>query len=309
MVRGRAELPFDDEALEGRLIWMMGSPRTGTTWLLRMLIHPWILSDKSLTGMRAPLRLGRAELPAVLPIDESYLLHHLTPPKPPGPEPDEQPEPWELLLNSQRVADPPYFFSDAFAAAWQPEVRRLILVRFWSQVQAAEREHGIADPLVLIKEPNGSHGAGPLMSLLPRSRLLFVLRDGRDVVDSMVDAAQTWAPSIRDLEQSAQRLLYIRGQSWLWLNFTTAVQRAYESHPPALRWMVRYEDLRREPERTLAQLLTWLGLDSSDAHVRDAVETNSFEALPRFMKGPGTPRRAASPASGGRTPPQRNRMR
>jgi hypothetical protein len=234
-------------------------------------------------------------MPSVVPIDESYLLHHLTPPKPQGPEPEQQPDPWDLLLNSQRVDKPAYFFSDAFEATWRPEVRRLILVRFWSQAQVAEREHGFANPLVLIKEPNGSHGAEQLMSLLPRSRLLFVVRDGRDVVDSMVDAAQSWAPNIRELELSPQRLHYVRAQSRLWLNHTTAVQRAYDARPPELRWMVRYEDLRRDPEATLAPILDWLGLASSPKRVPDAVKTNAFEALPRFMKGSGTPRRAASP--------------
>ena len=27
-------LPFDEEAFEGRLVWILGSPRTGSSWLL-----------------------------------------------------------------------------------------------------------------------------------------------------------------------------------------------------------------------------------------------------------------------------------
>jgi hypothetical protein len=297
-IAAKAELPFDDQALESRLVWIMGAPRTGSTWLLRMLIHPWILAHKSLTGMRAPLRRsGSATLPDVVAIDESYLLHHLTPLRPVGADYEDQPDPdpADLLLNSRRADVPGYFFSDAFAEAWRPELRRLILARFWSGAETASREHSLTDPMVLIKEPNGSHGAQVLLSLLPRSRLLFVLRDGRDVVDSMIDAAQAWAPNIRDLSRSAERLGYVRAQSRLWLNFTTAVQRAHDAHPRELRRTVRYERLRAEPERELAPVLDWLGLDSAPEHVRDAVEANAFEALPSVMKGSGTPRRAATP--------------
>ena len=59
--------------------------------------------------------------------------------------------------------------------------------------------------------------------------------------------------------------------------------------------MVRYEDLRREPEQVMRPLLDWLGIQRDERGLRDTVEANAFEALPKFMKGSGTPRRAASP--------------
>ena len=40
----------------------------------------------------------------------------------------------------------------------------------------------------MIKEPNGSHGADVVMSILSRSRMIFQLRDGRDVIDSILHA-------------------------------------------------------------------------------------------------------------------------
>src|SRR6266545_3741113 len=77
-----AGLPFDARDFESRLVWILGAPRTGSTWLLRILIHPWILARGTASGMRAPLpRRGRG-LPDVVPIDETYLLHHLAPLRP-----------------------------------------------------------------------------------------------------------------------------------------------------------------------------------------------------------------------------------
>src|SRR5215212_1338419 len=73
------DLPFDALAFESRLVWTLGAPRTGSTWLLRLLIHPWILARGTMSGMRAPLAGRRRGLPNVVPIDETYLLHHLAP--------------------------------------------------------------------------------------------------------------------------------------------------------------------------------------------------------------------------------------
>src|SRR5688572_26796809 len=271
----------------------MGSPRTGTTWLLAMLIHPWILAPYTVSGMVRPVGARRGRLPAVIPLDETYLLHHLTPKQPMYAEPETPPEPSELLLGNSRVGQPAYFFSEEFGAAWRPEARRFILVRLWAQIEAASREQKLTDPLALIKEPNGSHGAEVLMSLLPRSRLLFVLRDGRDVVDSVLDARDSWA---KVTERGwADRMLAVRRQSWEWVNETTAVQRAYERHPPELRHTVRYEELRRAPQEALPPILEWLGLARGDAELRDAIDANAFENLPAFSKGPGKARRSATP--------------
>src|SRR5215212_9368239 len=52
-------LQFDAPTFESRLAWILGAPRTGSTWLLRLLIHPWILARGTDKGMRAPLRVRR----------------------------------------------------------------------------------------------------------------------------------------------------------------------------------------------------------------------------------------------------------
>ncbi len=291
-------LAFDAAAFESRLAWILGAPRTGSTWLLRLLIHPWILARGTMSGMRAPLPGGRRQLPDVVPIDETYLLHHLAPLRPLPGEPADQPPADAFVVNGERRGDPGYFFSDGYEDAWHPELRRLVLARLQASAQRAAREHGLTDPLVLIKEPNGSHAAELLMSLLPRSRMIFLLRDGRDVIDSLLDAraAEGWiGPGNMDLRDPGERLAYVRRQARLWLNSTDAVQSAYATHPEALRWTVRYEDLLSGTFGALRPLAAWLDLGVDDDALRESIEANEFEAIPRRLRGSGTPRRAATP--------------
>jgi Sulfotransferase family len=234
--------------------------------------------------------------PIAVPLDEPYLPSHLTPIVDRFAEPGAP----NFLLKATRTDDPNYFFADAFASCWRPEVRRLILVRLHAQAALAAREHSLDDPLVVVKEPNGSHGADFVMSLLVRSRLIFQLRDGRDVVDSMLHARSDggWLAgpgSPGPILSRSERLGFVRRHSRLWVNRTLAVQRAYDAHPPELRIAIRYEDLRSDTIGTLRTLIDWLGVDRSDADLEAAAAALAFEAYPPRAKGPTKPLRAASP--------------
>lgn len=174
----------DLESVERRLVWIMGSPRTGSTWLLRLLCYPWGVG-RTPTGID-PSRF-RPRGGNVIPVNESYLPHHLGPLRDPLPPPETAAEA-SLLLNDTRGTDPAYFFSEEYRDTWWEPLRRMALERFDAQAQRAAGEHGIVDPLILIKEPNGSHASDLVAGLFGQSRLIFLLRDGRDVVDSMMDA-------------------------------------------------------------------------------------------------------------------------
>lgn len=292
--------PPDADRLESRLAWILGSPRTGSSWLLRLLIHPWNLASKEPSGLSRRPRWRGGEPPSVVPINEPYLAAHLTPLEAPPYEPGRVYETSEFLMNRFRVGDPSYFLSDEYADAWRPALRRMALERFAAQVGRAAAEHGLRDPLVLVKEPNGSHGAELLMSLFPRSKLVFLARDGRDVVDSLLDGFQHggWLRRERpdiSVDDAAERLRWVTRQSWLWVYRTQAVQNAYAAHPAELRATIRYEDLRHDTAAALAPLDRWLGLGRSEAEIAAAAEALSFERIPDEKKGSGTARRAATP--------------
>jgi hypothetical protein len=263
-------------------------------------VHPllpaagWSASELGVERRHAP----DADPPEAIPINEPYIPQHLTPPL--FQDQAVSGDFVTVTMNSFRHAQPDYFLSDHYADVWRPQLRALVLGRLAAQAHRVSAAYSLHDPLVVIKEPNGSLGADFVMSLLPRARLLFLLRDGRDVVDSMVDAQapgswleQSWAQPSGDPSQ--QRLELVRRESSLWLARTRAVQRAYAIHAPELRRVVRYEEARRDPTGVLAGVDGWLGLRRGPGGRADAIRWNDFDSLAAESKGPGKQLRAATP--------------
>jgi Sulfotransferase family len=299
---------FDEQAFESRLAWIFGSPRCGSTWLLELLCFPLEPTTRARSGVvrrrrkelrRRVRRPGLSIRPQAVAINEPYLPQHLTPLVHMRFDPTDLDTRALLTLNETRPDDPHYFFSEQYAYAWRPQLRRLILTRLAAQVECAERDARVDDPAVIVKEPNGSHGAEFMMALLPQARLIFMVRDGRDVVDSLMDGMGTggWLDQsvMRRVETSEERLAFASSGARAWLERTRAVERAFESHPPELRWKLRYEDLRAKTTATLRPLVDWLGIDRSDAELEAVVAESAFEAIPARRKGSGTPHRAATP--------------
>ncbi len=286
----------DLDSVERRLVWMMGSPRTGSTWLLRLLLHPWGVG-RTPTGID-PSRF-RPRGANVIPVNESYLAHHYAPLRDPLPLPEQASEK-SVALNMLRRGDPAYFFSDEYADEWRGPMRELALKRFDAQAQRAEAEHGIVDPLIVIKEPNGSHAADLIADLFPDSRLIFLCATAATSIDSMMDADseggwRTRTEGVEPLVTREQRLDGVRRQAHLWLVRVSATQRACERLAPENTITVRYEELLTDTEGELGRLYAWMGLDRDPRQIRSAVRTNRFGSLRNRLRGRRKGVRAASP--------------
>jgi hypothetical protein len=287
-----------ERGLESRLVWIFGSPRSGSTWLLRLLCHPLAPADAAPTGVER-LEAPEADRPSAIPLNEPYSQHHLTPALALDLDGD---GPLELTtLHAFRHDTPNYLLSDRYEAGWREPLRRLVLGRLLVQVDEITQRHGArGDGPVVIKEPNGSVGADFIMSLLPRSRMIFLLRDGRDVVDSMLDAQLPggWLASAEAIdagELRARRMHLIRRESRLWVARTQAVRRAFAAHPEPRRHLVRYEDALADSAAALRELDAWLGLGRTPGGHADALRWNDFGQMPAEAKGRGKPLRAARP--------------
>jgi LPS sulfotransferase NodH len=257
--------------LARKLVWMFGSPRTGSTWLMKLL----------------------ADSPEVGQIDEPYVPLHLVPVS-------HVADGGEYYEHNRRATDPNYFFAKRYLRHLKPQLRDLVLAGFDRQLsELGEKPDRLR--WVIVKEPNGSHAADSLMSLLPDSRMIFLLRDGRDVIDSLVDAMMSkdsWWNATQTSATArvpAERRGFIRHNAQLWLGRTEATQRAYASTPASQRMLVRYEELLADTEEVLGSLLSWLGLDAEPQRVREIAERHSFGAIPEDQRGPGKRNRSATP--------------
>jgi hypothetical protein len=275
----------DSASVESRLIWMFGSPRSGSTWLRRM-------------AEQHPLIVG---------VNEPLLGNHLSPFL--SDEPGYRAEDLDLgNFTFRRVleGDPDKFFAAKYADVWLPGLRRLINDRFQAHL---EREVGgieAGETRLLIKEPNGSQSADVIMRAQPTARLLFLLRDGRDVVDSELASFMVggWQESsfdhMRGLEDS-ERLDFVVRSAHHWLWRTEVVEAAFAEHRGP-KHLVHYEDLLREPERHMRELFAWLEMPTDEIDLPQVVDEFSFERLPytgaekqnRFAK-PGAWRESLRP--------------
>ena len=155
------------------------------------------------------------------------------------------------------------------------------------------REIGSGDHLVL-KEPGGSVGAPLLLEALLESRMIFLLRDPRDVVASQADAHRegSWmsdsegpdASSVERAEKVATR--YLR-------NIVRSKQ-AYEAHA-GRKALVRYEELRADTMGTMKRIYSALEMPVEEGELAKAVEKHAWENIPEEEKGSGKKFRKATP--------------
>jgi hypothetical protein len=174
----------------------------------------------------------------------------------------------------------------------------LALVRLHAMVERAAGRFPVSDdPAVVIKDVGTSHAADRTMSLLPRSRLLFMVRDGRDVIDSLVHAALpgSWFSRVAKplISSDEDRMEFVREKAIEWACWTDTCRRAWAAHPAELRRMVRYEDLLADPVGELSSLCQWIDLERDAASIEAAVRAHAFGV--NEPTGPKEFARAASP--------------
>lgn len=188
-----------------------------------------------------------------------------------------------------------YFFSYYHKHNWLPWLKKLILERTYSQVQTLEKN-------VIIKEPNGSGSAETIMQCFPGSKLIFLLRDGRDVVDSILDAHQpnSWnadnpITKFEPVLSNEMRDKVIEQYSSEWVRITKIVWQAYNDHNPKLRLLVKYENLRENTFYELKKIYRFLEIDILDSELHAIIKSASFDSIPSSQKGSGKFYRSASP--------------
>jgi len=188
----------------------------------------------------------------------------------------------------------------------RPEESWLGSVRAFVLNEAAARFPEAADGgYLVIKEPNGAIGAPLLLEALPESRLVFLIRDPRDVVASALDASRkgSWLHERRVKEGGGRTAMFDMQANTLvertanrYLSNISGVDEAYRKHK-GYKVLVRYEDLVADTPGTMRRLCSSLKLPVDDGELARVVEKHSWENIPEEKRGEGKFFRKGTPGS------------
>jgi Sulfotransferase domain len=156
---------------------------------------------------------------------------------------------------------------------------------------------------LVIKEPDSAEGAPLIMEALPESRMIFLIRDPRDVAASSLDAARkgSWMYEVLDKAIWRQKALadrkpdnFVRTRANSYLKLVGSIKDAYNAHK-GRKVLVRYEDLRADTLGTMKRIYSALEIPIEEEVLARAVEKHSWESIPKKEKGEGKFYRKGTP--------------
>jgi sulfotransferase family protein len=150
--------------------------------------------------------------------------------------------------------------------SWIPnpeELREELLRRMGNSLLDLLSKQVVSGKRLLAKTP-AAFNMDKFFDLFPDAKLLVLIRDGRDVVESAIRKwpdepyefwVQQWANGAREILKFMRAFSNLRGTSWE---------------------LVRYEDLLEQPDQTIGALLSFLGLHRTD------FDWNRLHSLPVY---------------------------
>jgi len=230
------------------IVWMFGSPRSGSTWFSKLLSFP--------EGRR---RWGEPFFGVVLALRTK-------------------------IANQTKLEKESYLLADAMKESWLPSMRNLFLdgvaARFKDPAISAlivkEPNGSMSAPLVMEAFPESK-----LVLLVrdPRDVVASQLdasSEGGWYAQKDYEAGGLEVGDGTPPERLARQYV---------LNVGSAVE-AYERHEGP-KSLVRYEDLRRDTYSELGRVDRELSLNATAEELDQAVAKLDWEAVPSEMKGPG----------------------
>lgn len=125
------------------------------------------------------------------------------------------------------------------------------------------------------KTPGNIRRLRQLKNLFPTAKLIFMLRDGRDIaISGWFHLRRQWG------EEAGKEPIanYARRLAEAWRNDIDMARAFSKEHPEICHW-VRYEDLLTNPNDQMERVLKFLGMNSSPEIVKACVAAGDFKQL------------------------------
>jgi hypothetical protein len=213
-------------------VFLVGSPRSGTTWLQAMIgSHPLIMTGVETHYFRAIKNF----------LDSS------------------------MKSTGTRTGLGAYLTKE--------QVITIVREIFWSIISnLPEPQH--TPKYFLEKSPGHCFYSGEILSVFPNAKFIHLIRDGRMVVNSMLEISKRpwgyWAPNT--VEQAALR----------WKKSVLAGREIINQVPSKDHYIeIKYEKVRKSPKNFLRLLFDWLNLPIKDFELDFIIDDNSLETMHR----------------------------
>ena len=194
-----------------------------------------------------------------------------------------------------------FVMGDPRKEVWLGSIRRFVL----DGASGRFAELSGDNDYLVVKEQVGSIGAPLLLEALPESRMIFLVRDPRDVVSSWLDGSRSGGWHQENMARKNPRRTsrtdenpdrFVKGLASHYAKNVGKAADAYEAHQGP-KVLVRYEELRADTLATMERIHSTLGMEVDEELLARSVEEHSWENIPEEEKGEGKFRRKAKPGS------------
>jgi hypothetical protein len=141
------------------------------------------------------------------------------------------------------------------------------------------------------------------MGALPESRMIFLVRDPRDVAASALEATKKGSWMYETIDEAGWKKTdmsdrnpddFVLARANAYLRQIGSIREAYNAHE-GRKVLVRYEDLRTDTLGTMKRIYSALEIPVEGEVLARAVERHSWEGIPEKEKGEGKFYRKATP--------------
>jgi len=278
-----------------KMIWIFGSPRSGSTWVTHDILGkiPSQIRPSDDTGSRPMDESGFGRMLGAYECSPEmwHVLDHQAVHCQAGPilEPGVE----SSATEGQTIFERQLFKNrKSHEALLNDSTKHVVrkMVREWTFNHVLNIWGVLGYDRVVFKAPNEGHAADLIMDALPEARLLFLMRDGRDVISSRFSPfASAVLAETNDFQLRSKAIAYY-SHEWNW--HTDIVKHSFDNHDPDRRLFLTYEELRIGSVDAFARLIGFAGAKLDGNQILTIIKTSKLENFSLSERGPSKPRQS-----------------